>query len=134
MSPIIPLTPNGSNTVSGGLQCSVFLGFTGSEDIMCSEKESNVGGKVAVHAENEGEVNEETDTATSSEREDSDSPSLIQNGAVTQMGFANDDDAVFINNKSINMLERMSSQEKFKSVLSINLDDIEKETVTPGGF
>ncbi len=59
----------------------------------------------------------------SSEREDSGSPSLIQYEAITEMGFAADDDAVFINNKSISMLERMTREKEFKSVLSINLGD-----------
>merc|ERR550525_2020559 len=123
MSPVVPLTPNGSNTLSGGLNCSVFLGFTGSEDMASSEKENNLGGKDGMDS-----VPKKKNISACSEREDSDSPSLIQNGALTEMGFAKDHDAVFINNNSFNMLNRMSNEQQFKSVLSINLDDIEQDT------
>merc|ERR1719242_3021283 len=63
-----------------------------------------------------------------SEREES-SPSLIRCDVITEMGFAADDELVFINNKSINILEQMRDGKEFKSVLSLNLDD---DHVTPG--
>lgn len=143
MSPVMSPDNGPSDETEDSLQCSVLLGFTGAEDIVCSEKQSvnylyrvqtediiEPNGKEQVK---DKQVVEEaiSPRSESSDREESHSPSLIQNGAITEMGFAQDEDAVFINNKSINILEQMKSTE-FKSVLSLNLDDIDSNKPTPG--
>ena len=132
MTPIVSLNEDGTTADAGELQCPVFLGFRNSENVICSDREQQSVNEVNVPniAAADSIVSVEAEEVISSEeREESNSPSLIQHESITEMGFAADDEAVFINNKSINLLEQM--RKEFKSVLSINLDDTASD-VTPG--